>query len=170
MQVELLKDTIVLGGRTRGHTEYTVTVDAGLRDVHGQILAEHVQASFRVEPGEPRLFPEKREMVVLDPARPPEYTVLSTNQPSLRARVYAVTPADWLEYSLWRNSPWRHGGVPPPGRLVLDQLVHPKGTTDEIVETAIDLRPALDREIGHAVVHVVAEKSRRGKFPQDVVV
>jgi len=154
MKVDVRGRDITIRGRTKGRTKYTVTISRALTDEHGQTMVKDATASFNVGSAEPMLFGAEKPMVVLDPASPRQYTVYSINEPSLRTRVYAVTPANYAKYMQFSNEWERPRKIAPPGRLVVDRVISPKSAPDELASTAIDLGPALSSGLGHALVIV----------------
>ena len=79
------------------------------------------------------------------------------NVKKLSARLYAVTPGDFdafQEYLDDRHNDGRQG--PPPGRLVSETILAPKSVPDEMVDTDVDLSPALKNGVGQLVVIVEA--------------
>lgn len=155
MTIQVYRNEIKIYGKTKGDTEYEITVDGGLVDARGLELGETVSISIRVAPSPPRLFDTDRGMVILDPAGRPEFVAYSLNEGTLRAQVYAVTPGDWRAFDDWR----RWGKRPdrePPGNLVSDEIIHPEEAPEQIAATTIDLTPALENGLGHAIVRVLA--------------
>ncbi len=144
MKVEVSGDRLVILGRSRGRTRYTVTLLPGLRDRFGQVLESAVSATVDVDAAEPVLFPEQDAMVVTDPTSPERIAVYSVNRPALRVRLYRVTPEDFPAYLRYREA-WDYDQklVAPPGKLVSDRVVKPPKAPDELVETSLDLGPAL---------------------------
>ena len=156
MKVEVSGDRVVIRGRSRGRTRYTVTLLPGLRDIFGQVLETAASGTVDVAPAEPVLFPEQDAMVVTDPASPDRIAVFSVNRPALRVRLYRVTPEDYPAYLRYREA-WDQDQklVAPPGKLAVDRVVQPRRAPDELVETSIDLGPALAG--GHGQVLAVVE-------------
>lgn len=161
MKVEVAGNTLTVRGRTKGRTNYAVTIDGALADVHDQTLGAKKTVTFRVGSADPRLFEAEREMIVLDPSSPKQYVVYSINEPALRARVYAVKPEDWRAYASYLRDWVRPRKLSPPGRLVSDKVVRPQAAADELAATPIDVSPALDHGFGHVVV--IVEPARAPK-------
>lgn len=171
MKVEVAGKRIFVRGPTKGNTSYTLKIDAGLADVHGQTLNQPATATIEMWPAAPYLAPAGREVVVIDPSGPLEYVAHTINEPWLLAQVYAVTPEDWSAYASWHLR-WRRGdGGSPPGRLVLDELIPTREAPEELVGTAIDLSAAMDGGVGHAVVHISSgNESRKYGRRREVIV
>jgi len=142
-------------GDTRAETRYTVTIPAALTDTFGQQLGKDRTVHFEVGHAHRSLRGPDQEYVVLDPSAPPAISVYSTNHESVELRVYAVEPSDWPAVSTWmRESRYHHSTVRPPpfqqlaSRTVPIELYEP----DELIETALDLSPWLDK--GHLFVWI----------------
>ncbi len=155
MKLEVASDTIIIHGRSKGRTKYQVTVLPGLRDRFGQVLKAAVTDHVTVSAAEPVLFPEQDDMVVADPAFPDRLAVYSVNRPALRVRLYRVVPEDWPKYLAFRRA-WDNDQkvTQPPGRLVFDRQVKTQNSPDELVQTLIDLRPALQDGHGQLLAWV----------------
>jgi len=170
MKVETYGHRIVVRGKTKGRTTYTIRLAESVPDVHGQTLGQAASVTLDVLSADPALFDPQRDMIVLDPAQKSRaYDVYSINEPQLHARVYAVEPKDWERYMAYRREWERPRKVTPPGRLVFDGVITPRKVPDELVATAIDLGPALKEGLGQALV--VVEPTRplpKGRFRPEV--
>ena len=145
MQVNASGTMLFIQGRKKGRTAYKVTVAKSLTDIFGQSLEADDVHSFDVGSADPMLFPEQQALSIVDPgASQPTLTVYSVNEPSLHLRLYRVTPDDYPAYERWRRD-WDYEGKtsPPPGALVVDRPLSPQGDADDLIETKVDLRPAL---------------------------
>ncbi len=154
MKVEAAGNMVTIAGRTKGRTKYEVTINAALKDVHGQAMDADAKVAFAVGSAEPMLFPSEREMIVLDPAAPKAYPVYTINEPGLRTRLFAVSPEDYPKYIAFAQEWERPRKLSPPGRLVFDRVVKPKAAADELATTMLDLGPALASGLGQALVVV----------------
>ncbi|MDQ3009101.1 MAG: Ig-like domain-containing protein, partial [Acidobacteriota bacterium] len=161
MKVAVYGGTLNISGATKGRTTYTVTIDAGLRDVFGQTLGRDTQRTFNVGSAEPFLSANGNGYVVLDPNGPPRFSVYTINQPSVKVRLYAVEPENWPSYQRFLQSHNQRQASTAPGELVKSQTVAINGQADEITETAIDLSPALKNSLGHVVLIVEPTVKRR---------
>jgi len=147
--------TAQLQGATRANTTYTVTLSPKIADVFGQTLGKTEPLTFRTTDPTPGLQGAGENVVILDPAGEPRFTVRSIAVEELRVRVYAVDPTeDWPAYAAWRGRLHRDRRPPPPGREVFADEVEVPGDGEAWVETAIDLAAALEDGLGHAVLHV----------------
>lgn len=154
MKVEVHQTYMTISGRTKGRTKYTVDIAKNITDVHQQTMDEAAHLTFDVGPAEPMMFGAENSMVVLDPAAPKQYVVYSINEPTLHARVYAVTPEDYKKYIEFSNEWERPRKITPPGKLVFDKTITPKKAPDEVVGTPIDLAAALNGGFGQVLVVV----------------
>ena len=143
-------------GSTKARTSYTVTVAASLADEFGQTLGKEETRSFSVGDANPTFFGPSG-IVVLDPAAPrPTLDFFSTNYTSLKVQIYKVQPADLPAYGRYLRERWNKDHPPTlPGDKVFDQQVKTAGSPNELVETKIDLAPALGKAgLGHAIAIV----------------
>lgn len=155
MRVELSGSSLVIRGRSKGRTKYKVTVGAELGDTFGQKLDKPAALEVQVDSAEPFLFPEQDDMLVLDPAFGPKLGVFSINRPRLKVRLYAVEPGDFPRYQKWRRDwDWEGKLGEPPGRLISNRALEPKGAADELTETSVDLSPALKNGVGQVLAIV----------------
>ena len=154
MRVAPSGTSLVIVGRTRPNTRYTVRVDARLRDRFGQRLAAPATATFQVGAPVGQLW-SAQNMVVLDPQGPKSVSVFSRGHGRLRVRVHRVAPEEWFAFV---RSGGRERGEPRrlPGREVSSRVVEPGGEPGDTREVAVDLTPALDGGFGQVVVAVEA--------------
>jgi hypothetical protein len=163
-RVEASGNSVTIRPRSKGKTKYTITVDGALGDTFGQSLEKPASATLTVSPAEPFLFPEERDLSVVDPGGGSVLPVFSVNRPALDVRLYAVTPDDYPAYEKWRRD-WDYeekGGGDPPGRLVVAKRVAPENVADQLVTTPIDLAPALTDGVGQVLV-VVEPPGKKAK-------
>jgi hypothetical protein len=141
-------------GRSKGRTNYTVTLPASLTDTFGQKLGKATKVYFNVGDADPSLFGTSG-LVVLDPAaKRRTFDIHSVNIKSLDVEIYRVEPRDWPAFVKFMQ---KNPRVPrkPPGRRVFKKSIKPGENVDEMTETGIDLSPALGAGgLGHAVVLV----------------
>ncbi len=161
---------LVMNGRTQGGTTYKMKVLKGLRDHFGQTLDKDVEVEFKIGHAEPFLAMGEKPLVVVDPAGKPTYSIYSINQKAVRVKGYKVVAEDWAAFMKTRG--W-NSTSPMPGKVVIDQVVKPKGEADRLTETVIDLAAALDKDgFGHVVLEFEAEgrdpNEWRGQWPARV--
>jgi uncharacterized protein YfaS (alpha-2-macroglobulin family) len=155
VKIRQASSAIQIEGVKRSNTTYTVTLDRGIKDKFGQTLTGEDQYTFKVTTADPALFAPGDGLVVLDPSGPRAFTVYSINYPQLSVEIYKVTPNDWLQFRRYQGARYDTKGMPgPPGKLVSDKIINVQATTDQLIETAIDLSPALDGGYGQVFVKV----------------
>jgi uncharacterized protein YfaS (alpha-2-macroglobulin family) len=160
MKVTLSGSWLYVAGRKKGRTKYTVTISKDVVDEFGQTMAESDSHVFDVGPAGSALFSEDQPMVVLDPASAkPSLSVFTVNEPPFHVRLFAVKPSDYTAYEKWRTD-WDYEGkmTKAPGALVFDRVVRPETKPDELVETTLDLAPALHGGFGQVLA--VVESAR----------
>ena len=137
-----------------GRTTYTVTVPAGLTDVFGQTLGADKSVTFKVGPADKSLSGPPREFVVLDPAAEPMFPIYTTNHQNVKMRVYRATPADWGPLSRWMRTRWDDKRSAPPLKRLANTSVPIENVPDDLVETAIDLKPYLQNGRGNVFLWI----------------
>ncbi|MBL9020101.1 MAG: Ig-like domain-containing protein [Myxococcales bacterium] len=148
-------NALVVQGLTTARTQYKVDISSRLTDEFGQTLGKAETHTFRVGDAEPSFFgPEG--MVVLDPAaKAPTLDFFSINHDRLKVRLYAVTPADYEAYNHYLRNRWNHDKPPKlPGKLVTDEIIKTTKGSNDLVETHVDLAPALQNGLGHVIALV----------------
>ena len=151
---------IQLNGLKQGRTTYKVTVSGSLRDQFGQTLGKDQALTFNVGSAPSVLSTSGDSFVVLDPVAAARYSVYSINYNSLNVRLYSVTPKDWETFAAYMRAPRGNRDEKaakqrtPPGRLVSNKTIPVEAKPDEMVETRIDLGPALKNGLGHAFLIV----------------
>jgi hypothetical protein len=160
-KISLAGRAIQVEGDKRSNTTYTVTLDRSIKDVFGQTLAGENRFDFKVTTAEPSLFAEGEGFIVLDPAVARAFAVYSVNYRKLKVSLYKVTPEDWTHFHSYRSLRYNNtlgektaDELKPPGQLVFERVVEVKAATDELVETLIDLSPALTNGYGQAFINV----------------
>jgi uncharacterized protein YfaS (alpha-2-macroglobulin family) len=162
-------NTISISGAMAGRTKYTVTVHGDVRDIFGQTLGSEESFTFTTDSAYPYLTSAAGNLVTVDPAGDPTFSVFSMNYPRLHIRQYAVNPDDWQEWQNYQRTYWDQNPAPPPGELVHEETVSVDGQ-DKLVETVVDLKKALgDRTTGHVVVIVDIPRPLFGEQDRNVV-
>ncbi len=157
--INVYGDTLQIQGRSAGRTTYTVQLSANLRDTFGQTLGRDQSVSFAVGPAQPSFYAAGGNLIVLDPAAKPVYSIYTINYSKLAVQAYAVTPDDWAAFKTYQQNFYRNEKPPtPPGKLVLNTTVPVEARTDALTETAIDLSKALPGGIGHLIVVVQGQQ------------
>ncbi|MFN0087176.1 MAG: Ig-like domain-containing protein, partial [Blastocatellia bacterium] len=160
---------VQIQGATRGRTTYRVTVDAAIKDVFGQTMGTSRTVAFNVASAAPNLGAAAEEMTVLDPYAPPGFSIFTVNHSQLRIALYAATVEHWSEFAAFmgREAQGRYrtgsGDSPMPaiGRLVSSKVISIANKPDDLVETRIDLKPALPAGVGHVILSVEAVQPRQ---------
>ena len=169
-QIQVYGNTLNIQGRSAGRTTYTVRLAGSIGDIYGQSLGSDQVLTFKVGAAQPNLWAPGDVLVTLDPsAKKPVFSVFTINYDRLKVRAYAVQPGDWPAFKSYLRDYYRTDRPPePPGRRVLSETVRVASRPDEMVETAIDLAPALQDGLGHVVLIVEPVTSiltRRGQTP-----
>ncbi|MBC7974326.1 MAG: Ig-like domain-containing protein, partial [Myxococcales bacterium] len=142
-------------GQTTARTRYSLVMPAGVTDTFGQTLGKDRTLSWSVTDAQPTFFGPSG-LVVADPsATYPTLDFFSTNYDRLKVQLYAVTPDDYEAYRVAVRDQWNRDKPPRmPGKRVFDQLVATGGGKNQLVETHVDLRPALAGGLGHVIAIV----------------
>ncbi|HEX5083527.1 MAG TPA: Ig-like domain-containing protein, partial [Blastocatellia bacterium] len=169
MNVTNYGNWIYIQGQSKGRTVYTVTLDASIRDIYGQTLGENKTLEFKVGDAMPSLAASGEGMTVLDPYSQPKFSVFSVNHQRLKVSLYAVTPEHWSQYAAFMREAQQYGyrrkpAMPAIGRLVSSKVIDVADKPDEIVETQIDLKPALNEGAGHVIISVEAVQPPRNDW------
>lgn len=162
---------IYIQGYKKGRTTYKVTVDQRLKDTFEQNLTAPVAATFNVGAAQSNLYSQGGSFVTLDPTSKPAYSIYSTNQNSVKLQIYSVTPENWEAFRLYMKHLYydEQKRPPIPGKLVVDKTLQIESKPDELVETRIDLSPALKDGLGHAIVFV-EPTVKRDKYDRTKIV
>jgi uncharacterized protein YfaS (alpha-2-macroglobulin family) len=159
MKASVYGNWMTITGTKKGRTVYKVTVDRSLKDRFAQQLEGNNTFTFNVGRAPQLLYASGDIFSVADPNGAPRLTVYSVNYNKLKVTLYAVAPENWnqfMEYIRWVNNynsdPKRKQQL--PGRQVFSKLVDVVGQPDELVETGIDLTPALNNGLGQVIAVV----------------
>ncbi|HBB94577.1 MAG TPA: hypothetical protein DC054_04240 [Blastocatellia bacterium] len=161
LKVSIAGNTLRIDGLKKPNTKYRVIIDKSLRDKFGQTLEKNLTVEFKVD-GEPsRIGLSGQGLVVLDPAGPRQLSIYSVNYQTVKVSLYAVEPEDWSKYQVYRRTIYNRNPndrtakqAQLPGRLVSSKQLDLKQSPNEMIETAIDLSPALKDGLGHVIVSV----------------
>ena len=160
MRVNVNGSYITVDGVKPGRRAYKVTLDPAIKDQFGQTLTGNRTLVFNVGPADPSLTSSGEGFITLDPNAAGRYSVFSINHSKLKVRLYRVTPEDWPQFM--NHMRWSQGYADEnakknrmiPGKLVASKTIDVEQKPDEMVETPIDLAPALDGGTGQVVVVV----------------
>ncbi|HEY3027025.1 MAG TPA: Ig-like domain-containing protein [Pyrinomonadaceae bacterium] len=150
---------LAIDGGKKPDTTYRVTIDKALRDQFDQTLSKEETVEFKVGPARPWMTLSGQGFVVLDPAGPRQLSLYSVNYQTVKVSLYAVEPTDWVQFQTFRQVHYQHWNdaeakkVTLPGRLISAKQIELK-SPNEMIETAIDLTPALKDGFGSALVVV----------------
>lgn len=157
---------IYFQGYKKGRTTYKITVGGGLKDIFGQSLGKDATVTIKVGEAPASLYAQGGNMVVLDPTAKPSFSIYSTNQPSVKLKIYKVEPADWAQFQEYvRRINYDDDKNRPavPGKLVVNKTVAIENKPDEMVETRIDLAEVLTGGFGNVIVDI-EPTVRRDKY------
>jgi uncharacterized protein YfaS (alpha-2-macroglobulin family) len=173
LQIHQYGSTIMVTGNTAPHTTYEIDVDPGVTDVFGQTLGSHGKQTWPIGAAMPTFYGPDG-VVVLDPsAKQPTLDFYSASYAQLKVQLYAVTPADFNAFENLLAHRWDHDHpAPVPGRKVTDRMVKVLGDKDRLVETHLDLSPALvDNHVGQviAIVEPAPWTGERGESPPQMI-
>ncbi len=158
-RVEASGSGISIRGETKGRTTYTVTIDPKLKDSFGQTLGKKETLTFTIGSAQPNLTAPGELLVNLDPSRQDSFPVYVMNQTQLKVRVHAVEPKHWREFQKRLQEETDTHPFVPPGQEMVNTSLTTGAETDELTEVLIDLKPALQKGRGMAVVLVETPKS-----------
>lgn len=170
LKTAIYGNTLNISGIKRGRTSYRVTLDPALRDQFGQELGPTAPIVFNVSSAHAALAGPDKQFVVLDPAAPPRLSVYTVNQPSLKVRLYSVGPEHWGQYLAYMRNRDERTGRTPPGKLALSKIVSVSSRPDEMVETHVDLSPALDGGVGQVFIIVEPASTSGRRYSASVAV
>ena len=145
---------IQISGTKKPNTRYTVTINS-LRDTFGQNIENSTAVTFTIGPALPWFRVASEQMTVLDPSGPRSVPLFTTGVQKLAVELYSVQPEDWLKfarYNVWLSQQRNHPEPPRPGTLVLSRELNFSSSDGSIVQTTIDLTPALKDKLGQVVV------------------
>ncbi len=170
MKVEVHGQYLTIQGRSKGRTTYKVTLADSIPDTFGQTLGAAQTVDMHIGSAEPSLFSRDYQMAVLDPAGGPNFSIYSINYRTLKLKLYAVGAEDWSAWYTWINTWDEDRKVKnPPGKLVEAKTIQVRNAPDELVETQIDLRPALHGTSGQAIVIVEPPTQRKDRWSREYV-
>ncbi|MDX6694815.1 MAG: alpha-2-macroglobulin [Blastocatellia bacterium] len=173
MKTSVSSNYLMIDGIKPGRRTYKVTLASTLKDTFGQTLEGNRSVTFHVGPAEKSLTSSGEGFIVLDPNAQGRYSVFSVNHSKLKVNLYKVGPENWTQFV--NHMRWSQGYADenakknrtPPGKLVVSKIVDVAAKPDEMVETPIDLNPALADGLGQVFVVVEPTIKVKGEeFPQ----
>ena len=160
---------LVLHGSEDGAARATASrLSPEIRDIFGQGLEDGPALGFEVGPADAALFAPGGDFVVLDPGGAGRFAGLLRQPRALRVEAWAVGPDDWAAWHAYRQDAGATRAPFPPGRRVLDTTVPTEGEADELVETRLDLSPALEDGLGQIILVVRPVKPKKDDRRQAV--
>src|SRR5262245_56440857 len=159
-------ETVMIEGARKSGVTYQVTVDASIKDVFDQTLGQSRTVAFKVGPATPTLVASADRMAVVDPFGAPKFSIYTINHQQLKVTLYSVTIDDWFRYTdfIEKFMNRTNQAVVPRltfGRRISSNVVKVATRQDELIETAIDLKPALNNGVGHVIAVVEAVQPAR---------
>ncbi|MCI0336049.1 MAG: MG2 domain-containing protein [Acidobacteria bacterium] len=172
MKVDNYGYHINLAGATRGRTTYTVTLDASIRDAFGQTLGENKTVTFNVGEASPALAASAEGLAVLDPFASPRFSIFSINHKQLKVSLYAVGPEHWGQFTDFTRNAMQdryqrgrnRSSMPPIGRLVFSKVIDIAEKPDDLAETPVDVKPALNDGFGQMILSVEAVQPPKNEW------
>jgi uncharacterized protein YfaS (alpha-2-macroglobulin family) len=174
IKTQIYGNVLYITGTKRGRTTYKVTLNSSIKDTFNQTLGKDVSVTFNVGAAPPSLVSNGKAFVALDPSGPRAFSVYSVNHSTLKVSLYRVTPEDWEKFTHYMRFVYDYYEDPkqkqmtPPGRLVFAKTVQVALKPDEMVETRIDLTPALDDGLGQVIVIVEGGAGAKKRERQSV--
>jgi uncharacterized protein YfaS (alpha-2-macroglobulin family) len=160
LNISVAGNRLHLAGTKKPNTTYRVTIDKSLQDQFGQTLGTDKTVEFQVGAMPPWLGLSRQSFVVLDPAGPRQLSLYTVNYTTVKVSLYSVEPEDWVKYQSYRllhsrgpNDAAARKAV-LPGRLVYSRQIDFKQAPNDMIETGIDLTPALKNGFGQMIVSV----------------
>ncbi|HKO42962.1 MAG TPA: alpha-2-macroglobulin family protein [Pyrinomonadaceae bacterium] len=145
---------IQISGTKKPNTRYTVTINS-LLDTFGQNIEKPTAVTFKIGPALPWFRVGSEQMIVLDPDGPRSVPLFTIGAQKLAVELYSVQPEDWVKfarYKVWLAHQRNHPEPPRPGPLVFSRELNFPSSDGSIVQTTIDLSPALKDKLGQVVV------------------
>lgn len=169
MKVSVNGNHLTIRGRTLGRTKYKVQVSAELGDVFGQTLGKPVAASFETSDAASALVGIDQTFAVLDPFAKPQLPVWTVNHKALDVELRAVTALDLKDFLIWQRRRWDEDGPKAklPGKVVWSGKIKPEGKRDSMIESALDLSPALQAGTGHVIARIVPSGMTKKQLSED---
>ncbi len=153
-------NTLIINGIKKPETTFRVTLDKSITDAFGQKLGKDETVEFKVGPADPLFWLSGNGFAVLDPDGPRKLSLYTVNYQTVKVNLYAVEPSDWITFQIYRQLHYRGPNDAAgkravlPGRLIYSKQIELRSSPNNMIETTIDLAPALKNGFGQAVVAV----------------
>jgi alpha-2-macroglobulin len=149
-----ITSTIGIQGATKAQTKYSITVPSTLTDIFGQKLGRDETVTITIGSSRPSIN-QFGVITTLDPfADSQKLSVLTTNRPELRVRVFAADPSQFPQYLEYTQNRYDPKAKLPNWRVLSDAKVNPSGDKEATIETLVDLGPQLGGKPGQVIVYV----------------
>lgn len=169
LKVAAYGNSLQIYGQSRANTSYEITVRGSIVDEFGQKLGSDKEGIVRVGPAT-EMFHGPSGMIMLDPLKQkPTLDYFTVNYDALDVTLYSVTPRDYGAYLEASQRQWDRQPPALPGKRMWQGKVPTTKGKDEMVETPVDLTPALSGKTGH-VVAVITPLPKRQDYDQKLVV
>ena len=170
LQTFVQGNTLTINGIRKPETTFKLTLDKSIKDAFGQTLGKDQTVEFKVGPADPSIWLSGNGFVVLDSDGPRELSLYTVNYRTVKVSLYAVEPGDWVTFQIYRQLHYRGENDPAgkrailPGRLIYSKLLELKNSPNDMIETTIDLAPALKDGLGQALVAVASITPTSDRF------
>ncbi|HEY0139062.1 MAG TPA: Ig-like domain-containing protein, partial [Nannocystis sp.] len=133
---------IYLRGKFRGLGTYTVTVDAGVRDIHGQTLASPFRTTFTLRPLDPSLVVDgvTHDPIVLEPSHAGVLDLKAAGLTQVEVRARSVSPAELRRVLSERNEYQGDDQWPLPLQQAKETVTDVSGSRVEPVTVPLTVR------------------------------
>ncbi|HEU4435807.1 MAG TPA: Ig-like domain-containing protein [Pyrinomonadaceae bacterium] len=168
LETYLNGSTLTINGFKQGNTRYRVTLDKSIKDRFSQTLGRDLAFTFNVGPRPRSFVGPSDDFVVMDPAASAHCSVFSVNYTRLNTRIYSVTPDDWPKWIDYQKGQGTKKFT-PPGRLVVSKTIAVRNAPNKIVESVIDLTPALTDGHGQMILIVEPSGGPRSEDDEDEI-
>ncbi|MFT3697354.1 MAG: alpha-2-macroglobulin family protein [Kofleriaceae bacterium] len=155
VRISTQSSELIVNGEATANTVYKLTLSHAIKDVFGQELGKDTVETFPIGDPDPTFFGPSG-MVVLDPAaQKPTLDFFTTNYSQLKVRLYAVEPTDLDAFNTYNQNQWNHDHPPKiPGKKIYEKSIATTPGHNKLVETSIDLAPALHDGFGSVLAIV----------------
>jgi alpha-2-macroglobulin len=156
MKVATYGNQLSIHGRLKGNRSYEVKFAGSIPDSFGQTMGKDDRQTYVIGSAPPSLYSPAQDLLVLDPAVGPKFSVFTVNHKSVRLKAFEVGPGTWDAYGKYRREQFHRETYPPepPGKRLVDDVIPIKGEADELVETRIDLAKVMGKSSGQVIVWV----------------
>jgi len=166
LSAEVYGETLYVYGRSKGRTQYKLTLSEAISDTFGQTLGAAQTVSFTVTAAPKSLWAGGGSFIVLDPSGGSRLSIYTINHTTVQVRAYAVEPTDWPAFQTFLQGSSRGQSSEPPGRSVLKTTQRVAAQPDDLTETQLDLSSVFKNGLGQAVV--IVEPIGPSQSPQRV--